>query len=177
MTSRFEIQITEENTIFGLKYFQQYTDTPELVHFKPVRLRQLPKLRRKGAPPDDLLAVHDQLGVARTDEGQEDESESVTGLVENGKFYVILGDCTDGYYVVRCTVVGEDKFTGRYTKEITELDINKIAFKETRSSDVYFFRSIVSELVVIPDSTENSIRFLVNKVDMDEVLLKVSKMS
>ena len=175
MTSRFEFKSTEESTIFGVQYFQQYTDAPEVVHLKPVRPRQLPKLRRKGVPPDDLGPVDDQDVVA--DEGMEDDSETVTGPVENGKFYVILGDCPDGYYVVRCSVVSEDKFTGRYTKEIAELDSNNIAFKETRSSDVFFFKSIVSELVVIPDLNENSSRFMVNKVEMDEVLLKVSEMS
>ena len=152
------------------------------MHFKPVKLRRLPKLRRKGPPPadlvlDDLVPDEEQLVVAGHDDYKEDDSETVTGPVENGKLYVLLGDCPDGYYVVRCSGVSEDKFSGRYTKVIAEVDPTKIAFKETRSSDLFFFKSIVAELVAIPDLNENRSKFIVNKIEMDEVLMRVGEMS
>ena len=109
------------------------------------------------------------------EDGEDDDGGEICDLqVKVGKLYVILGDSLEGYYVIKCSSLLEDTITGHYLKQITSSN-TELTFKETKHVDKFFIRSVLSELLNVPDSTKTS--YLAQKVDLDEILLKMVAMS
>ena len=144
---------------------------PKTVNFSPV-LRSVPSLRSGGqAVPeqpldDETLAVY---------------SGAVNQVAVVGKFYIVLGDSLLGYYLVKCeSNYSEDTFTGKYFKlfsEHSESYPDRVMFKETKETDTFKNRTIVSEIsVTLEVLGKKTLRFLVNKVDLDDSLMAISEL-
>ena len=159
-----------------------------MVHFTPVRPTQTPTLRRNFGsftvgPEIQGGEVEETEGLSETcslesgnKEVDDTESETCNLVAEPGKVYVILGDSFEGYYVVKCTETFEDTFSGKYFKEVPDLIIDQMAFKQMKDADIFFTNCIVAELEVIIDEQKNMTKFLATKFEMDEILIKVVEM-
>ena len=87
----------------------------------------------------------------------EDESVVVKIVTEPGKFYVVLGDSIEGYYLVRCMSSHEDYFSGKYMCCYTEAaEVENVLFKETVERDNFMYSSLVSELFIVTEVSQKS---------------------
>lgn len=171
-----EIKVkSETRKSFNLKInFQEYTDRPELVSFTPVRKRPLPTLRRKRCDESDH---NSHLAGCEFDNKDEEEGVTCNIKVNNGRFYVVLGDSVEGYYVVKCMAALDKTFSGKYLKLTNDFVQNMIVFKETKESDGFDTNSVVAELTVVHDFSKSVTRFFATKSDMDDILMTVAEMS
>ena len=120
----------------------------------------------------------DPGGVNETEEendGIEEKSETCNLEIQIEKIYLILGNSSKGYYVVKSLAALEDTFSGKYLKQTIDLVPNKLVFKETKDTDIFYINSIVAELIVVQDVSKNMTRFIANKVDMDDILMTVAE--
>ena len=129
----------------------------------------MPKLRRRGDPPppaEQLLEEH---------VGCHDDGVTVEQQVQKGNVLVLWGDCPDGYYVVRCSSASDETFAGHYLEQDnSEMNTDSVVFKESSASDKLFHKSIISVVPYFQD--KSSLKFLVNKVVMDDILLKIAEL-
>ena len=131
-----------------------------------------------------MLFVPEVLVIAeQTMEMVEDEDESVVVKIvpEPGKFYVVLGDSFEGYYLVRCLSSHEDYFCGKYMCCCTEAaEGENVLFKETVERDNFMYSSLVSELFIVTEvSQKKNSRytvFSVDKMELNDILITIGEM-
>ena len=145
---------------------QAYVTPPGLVTFSPVRRILMPTLRSK---PSDILEDEE--------EAAEEEVETCDVHVEVGSFFAVLGDSSDGYYIVKCVASSVTNFSGTYLVSTAETVQNKLAFKETRNRDSFHKNCVISELNAVREFSQGVIRFLFSKDSMDNVLATVAELS
>ena len=111
------------------------------------------------------------------DEPCTDLEDYVSRLISVGDFCVVLGDNLEGYYLVKCLSTTLDSFDGKYLKLSSEIIQDKVIFRETQACDTFFKRTIVSHIFVTRESAGRKSNFIVNKQDLDEILLTISELS
>ena len=147
-----------------------------MVNFTPVVHNSPPRLRSVVEESDNFENITNDGGEVTEEEVDKDQaSETCSKSIESGQFYVILGDCLEGYFIVLCSSVMEDSFSGTYLKEIVSNSNDSLTFKITKEVDMFYNSSIISEITVDPDINKKT-NFFVKKVDIDEILLKVAEM-
>ena len=158
-------------------YFQEYVGTPRLTQFTPVLKRSLPSLRRRAQPHLQL----DRSELAEESPEMSDiqiaQSGEHTRMIELGKFYIVLGDSLEGYYLVKCLSTNGDIFSGKYFALSSETFSDKVMFRESQESDTFNKGTIVSEVSVFAEMLGKKPRlFAVNKRELDDVLLTISEL-
>ena len=151
---------------------QEYVDRPELVQFTPVQRVLLPNLRRKQAEPVQV----EHLAGLETEDNDVEESVTCDIGINTGKFYAVLGDSLEGYYIVKCVSTQDLTFSGKYLMLYETLPSN-LVFKETKNRDTFYKNSVLDEVSVVHDFAKSVTQFLVSKVAMDDILLTVAEMS
>jgi hypothetical protein len=89
---------------------QEYVGQPRVVNFTPVLRRSLPSLRRRGESGTQvgrpgIEGTSEQLYEVESSQHSDvliEECETIRREIESGKFYVVLGDSLQGYYLVKC---------------------------------------------------------------------------
>ena len=96
-----------------------------------------------------------------------------------GKFYFILGDSVEGYYLVKCLSSESDTFCGRYLKQdVGSLTESEVIFHETRVSDTFRVESILSEVLIVTETKlQNKIQFSIYKEELNDVLASISELN
>ena len=165
---------------------QEYVGIPRIVQFSPILRKSLPSLRRKRQidPQSDRSVLEEgtseQLPGGYLDTSDvliEQCEEFITGA-EFGKFYVVLGDSLDGYYLVKCSSSNLETFSGKYLALSSETLPGKIMYRETQDSDNFDSGTIVSEVSVSAEVLgKNTRRFSVNKEELDDILMTISQLS
>ena len=113
---------------------------------------------------------------------QIDQSETIDINTEPGKFYVVLGDCLLGYYLVKCLSSDEDHFYGKYlsicSESVQSAPSNMVIFKETNEKDNFDFESLLSEVLVMTEVVNKKrTRFAIDKEDLNDILVAVGEMN
>ena len=139
---------------------QDYTDIPKLVTFTP-----------RSVPSRNL----------RSEIDTESESEvlDLNVVPKPGKYYVVLGDNVEGYYIVKCLEGGKEQFHGKYLEVWGHSSAgNRIVVSEMRQNDKFYLRCLVSEILVASEAlTRNTTRLTIDKEEMSGILLTIGEMS
>ena len=108
-----------------------------------------------------------------------DQSESLKIDPEPLKFYVVLGDSLQGYYIVKCLTCGDEYFHGKYMSTRSEsAQSNRVILKETQSKDKFALESIVSEIIVITEVNDKNVaRLSIEKEELSDILVTIGEMS
>ena len=151
---------------------QDFIDTPKIVHFKPklITTRNL----SEQVLPEDFSVDLDQVS-----EENEESDHEIKNDPKPGKLYIILGDCVEGYYLVKCLSSNGDSMTGRYLTQVPGTVFDTIcAFQETRNSDIFRMESILSEVFVINEVVfQKKSRFSIEKEELDDILASIGELS
>ena len=167
-----KVGVTRPLLLTLLSVLQEYVDRPELVKFYPVQRLLLPNLRRKQAEPVQV----EYLAGLETEDADVEESVTCDIGIQIGKFYAVLGDSLEGYYIVKCASTQDSTFSGKYLMLYDTLPSN-LVFKETKNRDTFYKNSVLAEVSVVHDFAKSMTQFLVSKVAMDDILLTVAEMS
>ena len=172
---------SEGNILFFFSYYfsilQKYVDPPREVKFIPVRPKTLPNLRRREPTGslDQVITIEESEELSEEDVEESEQTVVCLPNVEVDKLYVVLGDSLDGYYVVKCLSVIDDTFSGCYLKQVSSFE-SELTYKLTKHNDIFLTRSVISELTIVPNVFNNTATFVVKKVDLDSILLKIDSM-
>ena len=119
-------------------------------------------------------------GLAESGDTEEDsDGDTIVTEPQPGTLYFILGDCVEGYYLVKCLSSSEDSFRGRYlTKSPGVVQDTTVEFQESSKCDTFYKESILSEVLV---STEILVKkktgFSIDKAEFSDILATVGELS
>ena len=141
---------------------------PKGVNFTPRRSFALPNLRRN----DVTISIE-------TDNELIENSERIDIKTEPGKFFVVLGDSVQGYYLVKCLLSNLDSFDAKYLSLCSESALpDVVLFKETRETDTFHVKTLVDEVHLVTKVLSNkAARLSVNKKELDDILVNIAEMS
>ena len=141
------------------------------MHFLSKRILGLRSLRRKEVLSEVEIVETEQIEL----------SDTIKVDPEPGKFYVVLGDSVEGYYLVKCISNHLEHFLGKYLllcSEIDPHDSDTVVFKETRENDSFEFESIVSEVLIVREISEKKkTTFVIDKEELNDILVTIGEMS
>ena len=165
---RFDSRLFNIISFYQKLLFQDYTDRPRLVEFSP-RIRSSVDLRstKRTTNPQNL---------------EEDFciTETILPEVVVGKYFAVLGDCSQGYYIVKCLAGSSDKFSGQYLEQELEQDLedsDTLKFKLTSEKDLFDAETILVELVSVKPvvASHRYKQLSITKKELGEVLLIVAQ--
>ena len=96
-----------------------------------------------------------------------------------GKFYVVLGDSIEGYYIVKCLSCSDGNFQGKYLAICSQNETNsKIILRETRERDTFYFGSVISEISIVTQVPDKNVAsYFIEKEDLNDILVTIGEMS
>ena len=96
---------------------------------------------------------------------------------ESDKFYAIFADTPEGFYIVKCLEVTNDKFRGFYLKELNREDMDRKFYKETNEKDYFHFATVIGEILSAENiKVDHSDCVAVLKVEINDVIVNVSEL-
>ena len=163
-----------QNVIISRLILQDYIDIPKIVHFKP-------KLITTRNLSDEVLPEDFSVDLDKASEDNEESDQEIKNDPKPGKLYIILGDCVEGYYIVKCLSSNGDSMTGRYLTQVPGTVFDTIcAFQETRNSksDIFRLESIFSEVFAVNEVVfQKKSRFSIEKEELDDILASIGELS
>ena len=91
------------------------------------------------------------------------------------KYYIVLADSTEGYYIVKCLSVNQTKFMGVYLSPVPSEDKDNSLFKETREKDTFLFETLLGEMSTAEKITVNKSQCIsIKKVELSDYMLTIS---
>ena len=93
---------------------------------------------------------------------------------ESDKYYAIFADNPEGFYIVRCIEVTNDKFKGFYLKELNLEDLDRKFFTETKEKDNFHFATIIGEIMSADMNVNSSGCLSITKVELNDIIVNVS---
>ena len=143
-----------------------------------------PGLAGDGTEHQPGLADHDGTehhpGLAESgDTEQDSDGDTIVTEPHPGTLYFILGDCVEGYYLVKCLSSSEDSFQGRYLTKIPGLvQDTTVDFQESSKCDTFYKESILSEVLVFTEIlVKKKTGFSIDKAEFSDILATVGELS
>ena len=91
------------------------------------------------------------------------------------RYYVVLAESPEGYYVVKCLNVSQDTFVGRYFSPLSSQDQTNSIFKETKEKDTFHCKTLLGEILSAEKVTLNrSVCVSINKVELNDFILTIA---
>ena len=124
-----------------------------------------------------------ELRSSKTSNPPEIESESCntdsteTLVAVAGKYFAVLADSPEGYYIVKCVSVSGDQFSGQYLEQQSEQHSENVVFKETNEKDVFRCETVLVEVESVKSLVMSTRlkKVSVTKEELDNILLKIAQ--